>query len=58
MLVAMLWLATTGMSQTMVSMNTPSNQEYIDNLFNTVVNFIMVMIVNQVARHVGETSLW
>ena len=38
------------------------NQQYsfsaAANLFNTVVNFIMVMIVNQVARHVGETSLW
>ena len=44
-LVAMLWLATTGMSQTMVSMNTPSNQEYIDNLFNTVVHNANIPLV-------------
>ena len=45
MLVAMLWLATTGMSQTMVSMNTPSNQEYIDNLFNTIVHNANIPLV-------------
>ena len=38
------------------------NQQYsfsaAANLFNTVVNFIMLMLVNQIARRVGETSLW
>lgn len=38
------------------------NQQYsfsaAANLFNTVVNFFMIMIVNQIARKVGETSLW
>lgn len=38
------------------------NQQYsfsaAANLFNTVVNFIMVMTVNQIARRIGETSLW
>ena len=28
------------------------------NLFNTVVNFVMIMLVNQIARRLGETSLW
>lgn len=27
-------------------------------LFNSVVNFAMVMIVNQISRRVGDTSLW
>lgn len=38
------------------------NQQYsfsaAANLFNTVVNFCMIMLVNQIARKVGETSLW
>lgn len=27
-------------------------------VFNSVVNFVLIVIVNTVARHVGETSLW
>lgn len=38
------------------------NQQYsfsaAANLFNTVVNFVMIMLVNQIARRLGETSLW
>ena len=38
------------------------NQQYsfsaAVNLFNTVVNFAMLALVNQIARRVGETSLW
>lgn len=38
------------------------NQQYsfsaAANLFNTMVNFVMLMLVNQIARRVGETSLW
>ena len=38
------------------------NQQYsfsaAANLFNTVVNFVMIMQVNQIARRLGETSLW
>lgn len=38
------------------------NQQYsfsaASSLFNTVVNFAMLMLVNQIARRVGETSLW
>ena len=28
------------------------------NMFNSVVNLILLTTVNQVARKVGETSLW
>ena len=27
-------------------------------LFNSVVNFVIIMIVNAVSKHVTETSLW
>jgi len=27
-------------------------------LFNSVINFILLTIVNTIARYVGETSLW
>lgn len=42
-------------------MGLKSNQYSVStavNLFNTVINFMLLMLVNGITKKLGETSLW